>query len=236
MFVYRDEEFGEIYIRSDSRACRLIFRVKDNGLQITCPEGYAVNRVKSAVDDNREKLRVLVSRSVTIRKNRVLSTGDSIPCYGGDICLLPGVSNKFLFRYEGDCLQVFCPPGIDLNETNVRKTLSRGVGRFVYSRAQEVFPRRLNQISSRLGLPVVSVTIGRGRRKLGHCTRRGEIQLSFYLMYLPEELIDYVICHELAHLKYMDHSPLFHALCNRYCGGRELLLRKQLRSFVFLLY
>ena len=57
MFVYRDEEFGEIYIRSDSRACRLIFRVKDNGLQITCPEGYAVNRVKSAVDDNREKLR-----------------------------------------------------------------------------------------------------------------------------------------------------------------------------------
>ena len=45
MFVYRDEEFGEIYIRSDSRACRLIFRVKDNGLQITCPEGYAVNRV-----------------------------------------------------------------------------------------------------------------------------------------------------------------------------------------------
>lgn len=153
MFVYRDEEFGEIYIRSDSRACRLIFRVKDNGLQITCPEGYAVNRVKSAVDDNREKLRVLVSRSVTIRKNRVLSTGDSIPCYGGDICLLPGVSNKFLFRYEGDCLQVFCPPGIDLNETNVRKTLSRGVGRFVYRRAQEVLPRRLNQISSRLGLP-----------------------------------------------------------------------------------
>lgn len=236
MFVYRDEEFGEIYIRSDSRACRLIFRVKDNGLQITCPEGYAVNRVKSAVDDNREKLRALVSRSATIRKNRVLSTGDSIPCYGGGICLLPGVSNKFLFRYEGDCLQVFCPPGIDLNETNVRKTLSWGVGRFVYRRAQEVLPRRLNQISSRLGLPVVSVTIGRGRRKLGHCTRRGEIQLSFYLMYLPEELIDYVICHELAHLKYMDHSPLFHALCNRYCGGRELLLRRQLRSFVFLLY
>ena len=125
MFVYRDEEFGEIYIRSDSRACRLIFRVKDNGLQITCPEGYAVTRVKSAVDDNREKLRALVSRSATIRKNRVLSTGDSIPCCGGDICLLPGVSNKFLFRYEGDCLQVFCPPGIDLNETNVRKTLSR---------------------------------------------------------------------------------------------------------------
>lgn len=77
------------------------------------------------------------------------------------------LSNKFLFRYEGDCLQVFCPPGIDLNETNVRKTLSRGVGRFVYRRAQEVLPRRLNQISSRLGLPVVSVTIGRGRQKVG---------------------------------------------------------------------
>ena len=39
MFVYRYAEFGEIYIRSDSRACGWVFRVKDNGLRINCREG-----------------------------------------------------------------------------------------------------------------------------------------------------------------------------------------------------
>ena len=51
---------------------------------------------------------------------------------------------------------------------------------------------------------------------------------------LPESLVDYVICHELAHLQQMNHGPKFHELCNRYCGGEELALRKQLRTFTFL--
>ena len=110
-----------------------------------------------------------------------MSIGDRIPCYGGDICLLPGIDSKrFLFRYQGDCLQVFCPQQADLNEPNVHKILSRGVCRFVYRRAQALLPRRFVQVSERLGISPVPLSVGRGRRKLGHCTLNGEIQLSFY--------------------------------------------------------
>ena len=68
-------------------------------------------------------------------------------------------------------------------------------------------------------------------RKLGHCTTGKVIQLSRAVMMLPPDLVDLVICHELAHLTHMDHSAAFHALCNSYLGGRERSLDKRLRSF-----
>lgn len=115
----------------------------------------------------------------------------------------------------------------------VRQQLSRGVCRLMYRQAQEVLPRRLAEVARRVGASPREVTIGRGRRKLGHCTRSKSIQLSYCLMFLPEPLVDYVICHELAHLQQMNHGSKFHELCNRYCGGEELALRKQLRTFTF---
>ena len=53
---------------------------------------------------------------------------------------------RFLFRYQGDCLQVFCPQQADLNEPDVHKILSRGICRFVYRRAQSLLPRRFVQV------------------------------------------------------------------------------------------
>ena len=70
-------------------------------------------------------------------------------------------------------------------------------------------------------------------RKLGHCTSKKVIQLSRNLMFMPEDLIRYIICHELAHLTHMNHSPEFHALCDRYTGGHEKDLERQLRQFRF---
>ncbi|MBR5030335.1 MAG: M48 family metallopeptidase, partial [Muribaculaceae bacterium] len=73
--------------------------------------------------------------------------------------------------------------------------------------------------------------IGRGLRKLGHCTPKRVIQLSGNLIFLPTDLIEYIVCHELAHLTHMNHSPQFHALVDKYLMGREKALERKLRAF-----
>ena len=71
------------------------------------------------------------------------------------------------------------------------------------------------------------------RTRLGCCSSKGVITLSPRLIFLPLELADAVIYHELAHLSEMNHSEAFHRICNAYCGGREAQYRAAIRAFAF---
>lgn len=87
------------------------------------------------------------------------------------------------------------------------------------------------EIRLRLGIAPVKWEAMRGFTRLGKCyydSRR--IALSNALLFLPERrMVEFVICHELAHLTHPDHSPRFHRLCDAYLGGRERSLIDEIR-------
>lgn len=65
----------------------------------------------------------------------------------------------------------------------------------------------------------------------GSCSSKGNINLNMRLVLLPERLQDYVILHELCHLRYQNHGPQFHALLDSLLGGRERSLSGELREW-----
>ncbi len=67
-----------------------------------------------------------------------------------------------------------------------------------------------------MGLTPASVKITSAKGRFGSCNNRGWICYSCFLMLYPEDAIDYVIVHELAHLKYLNHSADFYQLIARY--------------------
>ncbi|WP_168185202.1 M48 metallopeptidase family protein [Duncaniella dubosii] len=81
-------------------------------------------------------------------------------------------------------------------------------------------------------LRVDSWEIAHGRTVLGTCyPRQRRIRLSYLNVFLPPELRDYIIRHELAHLTEPGHTAAFHTLCDRYCSGRESQLTHSLRNY-----
>ena len=88
-------------------------------------------------------------------------------------------------------------------------------------------------LAERLGVKVKAWHVGRGRGLLGKCTIRNEVTISCYCIFLPDRLLDFVVCHELAHISHHNHSAAFHECCNRYCGGMERELHAELRAFTF---
>jgi len=74
------------------------------------------------------------------------------------------------------------------------------------------FGRRLEILASKLGVPTPPLTLSNAQSRWGSCNSRGEVRLNWRLLQAPPHIINYVICHELAHLKEMNHSAKFWAV------------------------
>ena len=90
-----------------------------------------------------------------------------------------------------------------------RLALSEGERRALRERAGAVLPERLRRLAAEHGLVVTRVTIRNQRSRWGSCGRDGHICLNWRLVLMPDWVRDYVIVHELMHLRRMDHSPAY---------------------------
>ena len=96
--------------------------------------------------------------------------------------------------------------------------------------AKEELPPRLARLAAIHGFRYNKVFIKNNASNWGSCSSLGNINLNLRLVKLPQELQDYVMLHELCHLKYMNHGPKFHALLESVCPGHRLLAR-ELRQY-----
>ena len=87
------------------------------------------------------------------------------------------------------------------------------------ARAAVELPPLLMQRAAELGLTVAGVSIRNQRSRWGSCGREGQITLNWRLVLMPPAIRDYVIVHELMHLRRMDHSPAYWALVAAVCPG-----------------
>ena len=84
--------------------------------------------------------------------------------------------------------------------------------RALRDRARRELPPRLLEFAAQHGLAVSRVSIRNQRWRWGSCSRSGHICLNWRLVTMPDGVRDYVLLHELMHLKRMDHSPKFWTL------------------------
>lgn len=98
--------------------------------------------------------------------------------------------------------------------------------------ARKVLVPKLTEAAARYGFSFKGrVSIKNNVSNWGSCSTRGNINLNMRLILLPEHLQDYVILHELCHLKHQDHGPHFHTLLDSLLKGKERQLVSELRSW-----
>ena len=101
--------------------------------------------------------------------------------------------------------------------------------RALRAQARRELPARLLELAGQHGLAVSRVSIRNQRARWGSCGRDGHICLNWRLAMMPPSVRDYVLVHELMHLRRMDHSPAYWRLvaiaCPGYREAREWLRR-----------
>lgn len=92
------------------------------------------------------------------------------------------------------------------------------------SQAKRELPARLAELAARYGFEYNKVTIKHNATNWGSCSTRNNINLNLNIVRLPRVLQDYILLHELCHLRHHDHGQAFHLLLEHVCTDNLLKL------------
>ena len=94
-------------------------------------------------------------------------------------------------------------------------------------KARDILPGRVAHYAERMGVAPTGVKITGAKTRFGSCSAKNSLCFSLYLMAYPDAAVDYVVVHELAHIRHKNHSPAFYAEVTRvmpdYRERRKLL-------------
>ena len=225
--IVSDSDFGQIIIRTHRLARNITMRTKDDGLYITVPQLTRTSKVMEVVEDYRNRL----LENWKKKGPQVLDLNYRIdaPCFR--LKVEQGGWNRFTLRIREEETILFCPQGIDFSQKTIQDLLKNAIVRALKRRATEYLPVVLKELAQRYDLSYKRVKITGSRSRWGSCSAIKSINLSCYLMLLPPHLMDYVMLHELAHTREMNHGPHFWNLLDSMTEGHAKKLRKELREY-----
>ena len=86
----------------------------------------------------------------------------------------------------------------------------------LYQAAKAYIPRRTAELSAQMQLYPTGIKINRAKTRFGSCTAQNSLNFSCRVMIYPKEIVDYVIVHELAHIRHHNHSKAFYRFIEQY--------------------
>ncbi len=193
----------------EHRARRTVgLKITDDGLIVHAPKRIFNFQLQKLLQ---EKSNWIIKKLEARKQNYVppvnWQDGETLQLLGNPITLFvtQNTKNKQV-QFDHDSLTVFTP------EPSNTDLVQRKVLQWYKKQALTDFGRRLEILAAKLNVTTPTLKLSNAQSRWGSCSSRGDIRLNWRLLQAPPPIINYVICHELAHLKEMNHSAQFWAV------------------------
>ena len=185
------------------------------GLTVVVPKSYKLDYLPDLL---KEKKRWILGKLAQCgqpqlpARGKALKSGDTIPYLGRDLQVVIQQSYEEVdwVRLERDRLVVSLRLSTDGRPGLILEQWYR-------AQAGRLIAERVDELSARLGVTYSRLTIRGQKTRWGSCSHKGTLSFNWKLVMAPRPTIDYVIIHELAHLKEMNHTKRFWGLVAEYC-------------------
>lgn len=206
MPIIQDKEFGKVTIRRSPRTTQVKIRVAPDGtLHASLPTYAPLFLLKKLIHSSRDKLRIIINQAAPEYKYK---NGTQI---GKSHTLIIRSSTNSTTNISRCGQQIIVTLSINHNidSPEISRKLRDTIITALRIEARSYLPKRLEYLSKKHGLVYKKTRFSHASSRWGSCSSGGTISLNIALMKLPFELIDYVIIHELAHTKHMNHGSEF---------------------------
>jgi predicted metal-dependent hydrolase len=199
------------------------FQIDDRGLTVSAPRWVSLRDIEAAIVEKERWIRSRLEQWRIWRAKRRLpqvhfADGGKLPYLGTEITLRLRAdlrASALGSGPDGDELRLALPP--EAAEAQVRDAVQS----WLKEQARHVLEERLRELSSRNAVSYSSWALSSARSQWGSCGADGRIRLNWRLIHFALPVIDYVVAHELAHLKELNHGPEFWRQVARLLPGFE---------------
>ncbi|WP_020069656.1 M48 family metallopeptidase [Paraburkholderia caledonica] len=185
------------------------FAIDSTGLTITAPRWVTLADIETAITEKQRWIFTKLIEWQTRVEQRALpkvdwKDGAEVPYLGQPVRVTLGSPQGTLaFSATDSALQVPLPLQADPQQ------IKDHVQGWLQNEAKRVFGERLAIYAEKLGVNYRAYALSSAATRWGSCSSDGKIRLNWRLIHFPLSIIDYVVAHELAHLREMNHSPRF---------------------------
>lgn len=202
---------GKVIFKKSGKAKQVNITVKPfMDVVVSVPENIDVKLAEDAVLKNinwikREKLRMkkVESKYTTFKVGQVFEVKDlefTIKKKGKETDVLKTNDNQFTILIPSNC---------KIKDLKIQQFIRDIIEEEVKKFAKVYLSDKALRLAKKNNIAITNTSIRKSKTRWGSCGNNNTLNLSYYLMFLPDYLIDYAILHELAHVKIKDHSKAY---------------------------
>jgi predicted metal-dependent hydrolase len=188
----------EIWLRRNRRSRRLVLSLDaaEGVFRLTLPQGVTVDEALAFAADKR---RWILDRLEELPPRVPFAPGAVVPFLGEPHLIVhEPLGRRGVWREAGR-----------IHACGFAEHVARRVTDHLKGEARAILVPRTRDKARQIDRPVTNIGLRDPRTRWGSCTSDGTISLSWRLILAPEEVLDYVVAHEVAHLVHQDHSRAF---------------------------
>jgi predicted metal-dependent hydrolase len=198
-------------LKRSSKRRTIGFVINDDGLSVVAPKWVTIKQIEESLAEREDWIirKTFEWQEFTKKRDSLRvewGDGAKVRYLGAEITIRLNNSaqvTKAGTEFDIDTLRIALPP----QATN--EQIKNRVEAWLQSRAKIIFSERIPLYSQKLGAAPTKWGLSSARTRWGSCAHDGSIRLNWRLVQFPMDIIDYVVAHELAHLKELNHGPEF---------------------------
>ena len=221
-------DVGIVQFMRSARAKRIGIKVKASDLvKVSVPVGISFEYAEKIVREKTGWIKKHQQKLKRLDENRTIFNEDTEFHTKNHRLIIRKTNDKDITAKVADgIIIVFCPFEENVENDSVQFFIRRVIEETYRIEAKQFILPRVRELAVKYGFKYNRVFIKNIKSRWGSCSKKDNLNFSLHLMRLPDELIDYVILHELAHTIEHNHSKKFWDLLDRILGNAKAVDKK----------